>query len=39
MNGLTQKAKNRQAIAGCVNKDGKSYAAQKCGVNLSSVKR
>jgi transposase InsO family protein len=39
MNRLTQAAKARQAAVECGNKKGKSYAAQKYGVSLSSMKR
>ncbi|MDR2360155.1 MAG: integrase, partial [Oscillospiraceae bacterium] len=39
MNILTQEAKARQAVVVCANKRGKSYAAKKYGVSLSSVKR
>lgn len=39
MNRLTQEAKARQAVVVCAVKKGKSYAAQKYGVSLSSVKR
>ena len=39
MNILTQEAKKRQAIVQCARKKGKSFAAQKYGVSLSSVKR
>ena len=39
MNRLTQEAKARQSVVECSKKKGKSYAAQKYGVSLSSVKR
>jgi transposase InsO family protein len=39
MNMITQDAKKRQAIVKCAEKKGKSYAAAKYGVSLSSVKR
>jgi transposase InsO family protein len=39
MDRLTQEAKARQAVVECGNKKGKSYAAQKYGASLSSVKR
>jgi transposase len=39
MSRLTQEAKGRQAVAKCAAKKGKSYAAAKYGVSLSSVKR
>jgi transposase InsO family protein len=39
MNKVTQEAKSRQAVIICANKRGKSFAAQKYGVSLSSVKR
>ena len=39
MNILTQEARKRQAVVKLARKKGKSYAAQKYGVSLSSVKR
>jgi transposase InsO family protein len=39
MNRLTQEAKNRQAAVKCASKHGKSAAARKYGVSLSSIKR
>lgn len=39
MNRLTQEAKIRQAVVKSAEKKGKSYAAAKYGVSLSSVKR
>ena len=39
MNIITQEAKRRQAVVICATKKGKSYASQKYGVSLSSVKR
>lgn len=39
MNIITQEAKKRQAVVNCAEKKGKSYAAAKYGVSLSSVKR
>ena len=39
MNMITQEAKKRQAVVKCAAKRGKSYAAAKYGVSLSSVKR
>jgi hypothetical protein len=39
MNKVTQEAKSRQAVAAYASKKGKSFAAQKYGVSLSSVKR
>lgn len=39
MNRITQEARSRQAVVKLANKKGKSYASQKYGVSLSSVKR
>ena len=39
MNILTQEAKKRQAVINLARKKGKSFAARKYGVSLSSVKR
>ena len=39
MNKITQEARSRQAIVKLAMKKGKSYAARKYGVSLSSVKR
>jgi len=39
MNRITQEAKKRQAVTKCAQKKGKSYASEKYGVSLSSVKR
>ena len=39
MNIITQEAKKRQAVVKLANRKGKSYASQKYGVSLSSVKR
>jgi len=39
MNRITQEAKVRQGIVECAEKKGKSHAAAKYGVSLSSVKR
>lgn len=39
MDMITQEAKKRQAVVKCAEKKGKSYAAEKYGVSLSSVKR
>lgn len=39
MNKIAQEARARQAVVECANKHGKSYAARKYGVSLSSVKR
>ena len=39
MNRITQEAKVRQGVVECAEKKGKSYAAGKYGVSLSSVKR
>lgn len=39
MNMIAQEAKKRQAVVKCAEKKGKSYAAAKYGVSLSSVKR
>jgi transposase len=39
MKRLSQEAKSRQAVVKCAEKKGKSYAAAKYGVSLSSVKR
>lgn len=39
MNILTQEAKKRQAVVKLARKKGKSFAAKKYGVSLSSVKR
>jgi hypothetical protein len=38
-NRLTQEAKARKSVVARANKKGKSYASQKHGVSLSSVKR
>ena len=39
MNRITQEARNRQAVVKLAMKKGKSFAAKKYGVSLSSVKR
>jgi transposase InsO family protein len=39
MNMITQEAKKRQSVVKCAEKKGKSKAAEKYGVSLSSVKR
>ncbi len=39
MNIITQEAKKRQAVVKCALKKGKSFASQRYGVSLSSVKR
>jgi len=39
MNRITQEAKKRQAVVKLANRKGKSFASQKYGVSLSSVKR
>jgi len=39
MNRITQDAKKRQSVVKCAEAKGKSYAATKYGVSLSSVKR
>ena len=39
MNRITQEAKKRQAVSKYAMKKGKSYASEKYGVSLSSVKR
>ena len=39
MNRIAQDAKKRQAVVKCAEEKGKSYAAAKYGVSLSSVKR
>ena len=39
MNKITQEARSRQAVVKLAMKKGKSFAAKKYGVSLSSVKR
>ena len=39
MNILSQEARKRQAVVKLARRQGKSFAAQKYGVSLSSVKR